>query len=198
MYFYHFRWVSRFTFPEISGILKRRSDRITQVEGKVNGGWYLWFYIFGTSKNILAHLFSLLPVLHNTTFTNHAFLLCTIHLRIPETIHWYNEVLYCSRALLNIARLLFSVYSLNMLNERLHMYPRHVWNTIEFRSIYHLCHPCQKKRVISVKSNIIFQIYSSSIYETVWRHHNCRVHCSSDNVVTRRLDNCHIMLLFLQ
>ena len=95
-------------------------------------------------------------------------------------------------------RLLFYVYSLNMLNERLHMYPRHVWNTIEFRSIYHLCHPCQKKRVISVKSNIIFQIYSSSIYETVWRHHNCRVHCSSDNVVTRRLDNCHIMLLFLQ
>ena len=53
IYFYHCRWESRFTFPKISGILKRKSDRITQVEGKINGGWYLWIYIFRDIKKYL-------------------------------------------------------------------------------------------------------------------------------------------------
>lgn len=50
------------------------------------------------------------------------------------------------------------------------------------------------ERVISVKSNIVSQIYFSSIYETVWRCHNRAIHCFSNNVITRRLGNCQIML----
>ena len=54
-----------------------------------------------------------------------------------------------------------------------------------------LCKPCHMERVISVKSNIILQIYFSSIYETDWRCYDYDRHCFSDKAVTSRQGSCH-------
>ena len=157
------------------------------MEGDIYGSTF-----FGTSKNILTHLFSLLPMLHNTTSYKSSY--ChqkyVSMITTPDVMIFQKNIISHDNVdIVSINELSIKTILSFIIIEFIYTFDIY-WIQLSLKYLS-LCKPCHMERVISVKSNIILQIYFSSIYETDWRCYDYDRHCFSDKAVISRQGSCH-------